>query len=540
MTAVITIVMAKLRSRKLQTGMLLCGSFFLAFFGMSILLLYFGLKPSFDASYKKTDGPNFCVSIAETDIDRAELENFIRNLSYVNRYEMGTRYLAQHVELSNTTMDFAYLAVWDAARPAPEYGHVMINSAVYGIKSGDTVRLLINGETAEFTVESVCADPVNSAPENNIPYFYINQRELTQLTRNSDKGSFFAQLWLSVDDGQEQMFLDDFETHFKKPFSGELYTMNDIRHSFLFHYDILKEFAVFIFLFLFVVVMIWTVLLSRMELENDKDDIAALKSIGFAEERICLIYCIRSLLTAVFGCVLGTMLSVSVMTRWLDGMFAKIGTNIFSFCGLPEYGSVLLAAVCIIMTIAVWIPTVQTLRKVSGYSVTESSVRCRKGTLLFKHRQFLYFALGLQKCAGQKTETILILFLSLSLGVIGMTSFYLTDGVAHADSHLEDWGIAQMDIFVARKENADERTSGLLDKLDGDDEVDYYYAALSDHVDCRIEKSGQTKHVLGEIFDREIPEKISGVFLSGRNPENDGEAAVGMNFAKKKSYWYRR
>lgn len=529
MTGVFLMAIAKLRSHRLQSAIMLGCCFFLSFFALSILLLHLAMEPSFDTSYRRLNAPNFCAAMDETDITAASLEAFIKQLPYVEQYEISKRYLANHVELPGQSMNFAYLAASDRQTPAP--GRVIVNSAVSGVRPGNKLRLQLNGKTAELYVESVVVDPVNSAPENRIPYFYVNEQDLTQLSEDSKKGSFYVKMRLAVEDEQEQQFSSDFETYFGKAFSGEIYTMNDIRHSFLFRYDLLKEFAVFFFLFLFTILMILTVLLIRMEALEDVDIIAVMRSVGFTTRQICLVYAIRILLVTVPGAVLGITASAIALERALGGMFAFIGTKIFAFRHLPLYGILVMAALCVVMTGLAWIPPAGLLLRLSRHSGQALS-QYPGARLRFCHPRFFYLAFGFQKSMAQRAQSILIVLLSLGLGALSATSLYLVNGILEADAHLRDWGIADLDIYVARKTNTDERSSGLLDKLEEDAAVDYYYAALSDYVVCRIGRNGQTYRVLGEIYDKEIPPELSFSFAAGRNPQNDREAAVGINFAK--------
>lgn len=512
------IVLAKLRSHKFQNGMLFGSYVCLSFFGLGVLLLHFALKPSFDAAYRKLDGPSLCVGIGETDLDAAALETFLQGLSYVERYELGKRYLASHVELPEQSIEYAYLAASDSCSPA--LGQARINLAVPNTKVGDRVRLHMNGKMAEFRVEAVFLDPVNTAPENNIPYFYVSWEELENLAEGSGKGSIFAKVWSAMEEGQERKFSSDFEAYFGMPFSGELHTMDDIRHSFLFRYELFKEIAIFFFLFLFTVILVLTVFLMQMEAQGDVDMIHTLQSIGFTKGKICLIYVLRSLILAVLGGTVGMAVSAMAMKGWLGGMFAAVGAGEFSFLHLFYYLVFMMAILGI--TVAV----------TAGILEKHRSARLRNSLLLFWKPQFLCFALGLQKCMRRKAETILLLFLTMELGALGLTSFYLLDGVRQAKLHPADWGMVDMDIYVARKSNADERESGLLLKLDAEAAVDYYYAALSAHVVCQFGEQGAKKRIFAEIYDQAIPSELSFSFLSGRNPENETEVALGMNFAE--------
>lgn len=531
MTAVFRMVISKLRSRKLQTGILSGSSFLLSFFGLGILLLCFALEPSFNASYQKLGAPNLCISVGETEADETVLKTFLDKLSYVEKYEISKRYLINHVELAGQTMDFAYLASSDAYSP-PE-GQVLINPAVPYTVCGDVIRFRLGDRTAEFCVGGVVEDPVNSAPENSIPYFYISRHELNELSDDSEKGGFFIELYMETENRQEERVSEDFETYFGVPFSGEFYTMNNIRRSFLFRYDMIKDFMVFFFAFLFLIVFILLILMTQMEVHGDTHVIGTLQSMGFTDGKICLIYILRSLFVAVPCGMIGMTVCGISTGRWLDGMFTAIGEGVFLFRYLFVYGLLVMIVMCLIVAISVGIPTIQTLHRLSEDSTDRKvSSRYDKGLYLFRKPAGLCPAMGLHKCMRQKTESLLILCLSVGIGALGLTAFYLINGVGQADEHLADWGIVDMDIYVARKTSTDEGASGLLDWLEKAEEVDYYYAALSDEVVCRIAEHGEKKRVLGEIYDRMIPEQLSFTFLQGRNPQNEREVAVGINFAE--------
>lgn len=71
----------------------------------------------------------------------------------------------------------------------------------------------------------------------------------------------------------------------------------------------------------------------------------------------------------------------------------------------------------------------------------------------------------------------------------------------------------------------------MLEALENDSAVNFYYAGLSDNIIYRLEGNGFTRKVIGEVYDREIPEGLDYIFTEGRNPQTENEVAVGINFA---------
>lgn len=86
---------------------------------------------------------------------------------------------------------------------------------------------------------------------------------------------------------------------------------------------------------------------------------------------------------------------------------------------------------------------------------------------------FLQLNLTLIRSVRRKGESAFLFVLTLGMALLNLVSFYIIDGVGRADEHLADWGIVEMDVYVSRKADADERESGLLDALEADGAVDF-------------------------------------------------------------------
>lgn len=549
--AVLVILSAGIRNRKLQTAVFAAGCFLCAFFLLGVFVMQFAMEKSFRQAYGKLNAPTMSIRVSETEIEKESLADFLGQLPYVRDYGISKTYLASNVKMPGRKMDFAYLAASLEGCPGgaeeknaenkktPQKGRVIVNNAVYDGRIGDEAVLSVNGHTVALCIESIVADPINSAPESRIPYFWVSADELDALTTGYQKGSYMAELKADPSEAAAEQLAQDYAQYFGKPFDGDLVSYGDIQHTYLFRYEIFRPFLLFLSLFLLAIVLVMTVLLSQMAVRSDRKKIGILKSIGFTDSHIDLKYLLQYLLVAAIAGILGVVGSGFLFQGWLGGMFANMGRGLFRIQGLGGYqalvllllGGVLYLAVQCSVSRAVKIPPMDAiLEKKPARQSKRGGVQW--GGVFLPMPRFLQANLGLLKCAQRRFESLFLFFLTLGVASMLLFSSYLIDGVRQANAHLTDWGIAEMDLYVSRKANVDEKKSGLLDALDREAAVDFYYAALSDTVAYRLPGSSLSHNVTGDIYDREIPKGLEYLFVEGRNPQDFGEAAVGINFAK--------
>lgn len=108
-------------------------------------------------------------------------------------------------------MEFAFLASGTGIEP--DAGCVVINNAVYGVRAGDEIEISVNGHSVSLKVEAVVTDAVNSAPEAMIPYFWINEQELEDLTAGFDKGTYLVEMKTENTPETVRNFVVDYEEY---------------------------------------------------------------------------------------------------------------------------------------------------------------------------------------------------------------------------------------------------------------------------------------------------------------------------------------
>ncbi len=532
MRAAFAIISAGIRRKKLQTAIFAAGSFLCSFFLLSVFVLNFTIDSSFDMVYKKLNAPNMTVSIQETDVTKDGLEGFLTELSYVQDYKISKSYLASNVKLPNRTMDFAFLASSEDIRL--DANEVIVNNAVYDIGIGDEIEISLNGHNSVLKIDSVVTDAVNSAPEAMIPYFWINEQELENLTEKSEKGSWLIEVKAEDSKQGVQKFVTDYENYFKHSFDGNLVSYEDIKHSYLFRYKIFSDFFLLLFIFLLVIILIITVLLSQMAVNSDIKKIGILKAIGFTNRQISMNYTLQYLIIAMAANIVGIFAAGILLKTWLSGMFANIDRGMFYIKNLWCYQFLVLLIIGVILyfTVEISVRKIVMISAIDAISTRKKSNHKITANFLLPTPGLLQVNLGLLKCVHRKLETAFVFVLTLGMVLLHLSCIYIIDGVKNADVHLADWGIVEMDIYVSRKTNVDEAESGLLKALDEEPAVDFYYAGLSDNITYRLLGSSLSHNVVGEIYDKSIPDGLEYIFIKGRNPQTYSEAAVGINFAK--------
>lgn len=579
MRAVFTAAYAGVCKRKLQIIVFAAGCFLCACLLLGVFVLKFAVDTSFDAAYGKLDAPDMCAGILEADASKDALEQFLRRLPYVKDYQISRCCLASDVRLSGSGMAFAFLGTADDVQPLA--GNAAVNRAC-GAAVGDMVSLSVNGREITLEIEAVVEDAVNSAPESKVPYFWVRGDVFEELTdglgnvdcrigiqtvefggvqkaesesmqtvesggiQEVESGSTQAaesgrmgttepdRMGTVESGGMPQRFALDYEDYFGCPFDGELTAYEDIRNSYLFRYRLSGTFILPVSLLLFAVMLAMAALLSRMAVWSDKRKIAILQSIGFTDRQIRTAYLLPYLAAAAVAGGLGAAVSGAVLCAWLNGMFADVDGAAFSIPGLWQYQ----AMVLFIIQAAVCLSVLPALGRISAFQpvdaiCTEEKKRKRvPGALRLPRQRLPQLGLAFLKCMHRRLESAFIFALAFGTALLYLSSFYVMDGIRDAGAHLKDWGIVEMDVYVSRKTGADERESGLLAALDADPDVDFYYAALSDTVAYRLCGSSFTRSAAGEVYDRQIPEKLDYAFIEGRNPSAYQEAAVGINFAR--------
>ena len=506
----------------LSTGFLLC-----------TITLNSSLEDSFDHAYAQIDAPDMTICISQAQMPEQELQDWLGQADFINESLVCRRYLANKVSLPERDMNFAY--VMTGGPEEIPYGSVIINNAVTGVSIGDKLTLFINNQEVELTVTGIKEDVINSAPDVKIPYFWINAQQAEEIMQCFNKGEYLV--WITFHEyGQglsEAELTGSYEEFYGKPFDATMQTYEQIRDSYLFRYEIISRFFLAVSIVTACIALMITWSLSKMIVATEQSKIGILKAIGFGKEQLCLIYVLQFVLVAIISSILGSIVTGLLLRGWLSQIMRNIDSHLFQIEGLAMYQIGIPILFSLLLGGLVWLSVRKMVRftpvGVMKGEAAKHSNKC-SASILVSDKKGLLLNLAFIKLLKQKGETILLFVMVFGMAVLTLFSLLVIDGVRTADKHLEDWGIAALDVYVARKANVDELESGLLEELKKNENVDYSYAALNDYVVYR--QQGKTGTVIGEVFHHEINPKLIYEMAEGRNPRNTQEIAIGINFAR--------
>lgn len=532
MKAIFMISLLNIRKKKLQTSILafcilLCSAFLL-----SAMVLGNGVGQSFQTTFDLLDTPDLLIGIEEADASEEQIENIVSQIDGINKYQIDSSFLANRVWLPERQINFAYIMGAETV-PVP-YGKIYVSNVVKNVTEGEEITISLNQKEVTFIVEGIHLDPVNSAPDSAIPCFWINERQLQEITLGFEKGTH--QIMVNCKDPEQfcASFLMDYESKLGKSFQGKLTTGDDIERLYTFRYKLFSQFFLIISGVVFLITSILMIIIIRMNILTDMKKIGILKAMGFTDRKIHSIYFIQYLVIGLVSSITGAGLSAWVLDTWLSGMFRNIDPQMFHIKNITLYQTGVLFTVLTVMFPILFF-SIHKFLKNSVYDTMNYKIKTKgkKGLgIILPTPHLLIENLALIKILRRKAETILLIVMGVGIGCLCLTCAQLIDGVSKVDEYRADWGAVEMDIYVARKSNISEKSSGLLNALDKEEMVDFYYAGLNDYVAYRLPKSGVVQTTVGEVYHQTIDEKLEFQFIEGRNPLNYNEVALGMNFAK--------
>lgn len=484
------------------------------------------IDQSFNEQYKKMAGPIYVLTV-KNDVSEESLIDFVESREYVDVFQASRRCIIKNTKIGDKSYSFAYCETND------KYGKddfVTCNSACLNAEIGDHVEFPLGDESINLCVENIIDDPVNASPEELNAVVYVSGNMFEEICSYGSNGEYIIRI-IDGDAYEVSKLVKDFSLYFEQNFRGTSKMLDDIRHNYTYRYMIVGKYLTPILFFVFVVLIVLSTLLMILVVSDERDTINLYKVIGLPNSKIIIVYLLQYMVLIVSSSILGVAIGAFLLNRWLRTMF--IYTRIESFHIVNILGWCLLTwfAITTIELLVLCISLYKNICSKTGVKDNKMSHYYRGKLLSDKNPKHSLYYIGLHMCNYRKSETILISFLAFGVSVLVMFSVFVLAGIWHRDEHLADWGIVDMDVYISRIENSDEEASGLLEYLDEDGDVDYYYAALSDNVEYTVGiKSGM---VVADIYNKEICPNLEFEFIEGRNPKTKGEVAVGMNFAKK-------
>lgn len=492
-----------------------------------LTVLRFAIDASFEHVYETLSGP--CAVISSEDEET--FNNMISLLSVQSEKTMFghlRRCVVKGANIADREYPFVYVA-YDSNIPVSDTG-IIANNTVNGLNSGDIVTF--DSESITYSVERISEDPVNAAPDIMNTVLYVNYETFKDLAAHSTRQEYVINVFGSVPyypGDLETLYQTNFDNHF----TGSVKTFDDIKNDYLFRFRLIADYLTPVAIVILCFIMVLIIMLTNMILISDQGCIDVYHVIGMSRKRIVALYLIQFTQITVMGGLLGSLTSMLILKIWLGNMFRAFPSVSFVIRGSYLWITISVFAILIAESAVVFITTY--LHSNEYNAVTRRNTRHSRLHIRVPFDKVnkcisIPVLLGLSYGIKRKWQTIAIAATTVFIGGIILFTVLLCGGVVVRNDHLPEWGIADLDIYVSRIGNTDERESGLLEYIEASDHVDYYYAALSDTVYYKAENA--TGNVTADIYDGSILDEMSQSVIAGSLPQSLDEAVIGMNFAR--------
>lgn len=493
------------------------GILFCAFFLYCLWALTFGIKSSFDKAYSKLNAPYAMLSIDGKDISHKDLIERLSKMG-VPHSPIIESTLATKIQTPNREYQFAYLAYsqeFDIAE-----GYIFINSAIPNVQEGNVVSLKVGDKLIERKVSEKILDPIHTGEETKTPFLYVDLETFNSIRHENDISYLIPIMTKDTEFLNELNLVDTISYKFT--------SYDEVRESYLFRYEILSYYVQVISVFMILFLLSLIFLLSKMLLNSDFSEISTLKVIGFSNKRILVHYAFLLIFSVfVFG-ISGALISHGLLSLWLGNIFSDLRMSLVGF----PIGLLFSLVVISLITLPI-IPYLS--KRIAGIHIVDIKIseNERAVSLSLPTPKWLSLNIALLEAWRERASSVFLCVLAGGMMICVLIVLLTIDGIGKRDSHLSEWGFVPMDVYVVRKGEVNETDSGLLERLESDGDVSYIYAGMTDNIAYRLPNSSMVHQVNSDVYQDKIPDEIEFQWVSGRNPENPNEVAIGMNFANK-------
>lgn len=315
--------------------------------GSSAVNVFLTCFSSLEQFFELSKTPHL-IQMHSGEIDKAKLEEFAKKHDYIRDYELVTllNVDASALYISDTGMsengsimgnafvvqneNFDFILSMDNEIIHLDKGEVALPayySQKYDIAIGDKIKLKIGTDYLEFKIKTFSRDSqMNSS--------FISSKRILVSSEDYDKIQFFAGDSITIEYIIEYRVSDEskiaaLEAAYKKesmPSNGPLITYSQIKLITSLTDAIMATliiFATFLLVFISVLCIRFTLIIT---IDEDYSEIGIMKGIGIPSSYIESLYYIKYLVVAIFGHILGSLLSLV-----LTGEFEK---NISLYMGI--------------------------------------------------------------------------------------------------------------------------------------------------------------------------------------------------------------
>lgn len=424
----------------------------------------------------------------------------------------------------------------------PSNGCVWVPTSVVlanGWEIGDSLIFKDNGLSFSLKIEAIVVDISYCAPFSTDGRFFMNPEDYVKVW--PDSSNDFALMSLRFDDYSEnQSYWDRFEKDFGVPF---METIQDFESLSSFYY-VTNNMIGFVMLFIGVVMFLialfsigYTVVDTVI---SDYKTIGITKSLGFSAKKTILSYLFQYSLICLIAVSPGINNAYAISKLIVKGTFKYLSTPLlmeqFKFFGTAFFVAlivpvIVLGIVYLFTRKATKIQPAQVIRYGTSENTLAKTAKSLSKLELFG-RMKLEWALGIRAIFINRRSSIVISIISIiSTAVLAFCAVFFWSFVRMQDTIVE-WGYDNSDVVIVSKNDTKVDSSLMIETLNKIDAVSEYtlYGAKRGIVlgDGKHSSMGIVISVMDGGYDT-----IGYTTLTGRNPRNSNEIAIGVNLANR-------
>lgn len=486
------------------------------------------IEPSFDRAYSSLKAPNISMSVDE-NVDIGMVSDYLANLNGVNHVEISRYTLASRMVTKERDLNFGFVMTNDSFEVPDEA--VVVSDTIPWIGIGELVEIDVNGRSFDLIVSGIKISAAGNAPDTTVPYFWVSPKTFAAMTNDAAVRPKYNVEILSVEPYEtETAILSGWNSYFGEAFSGGMTTYQALKNSFISKYVFMSKIFIFTSIFFTIVSAAVAFIFVKMDMIIQSERIRILKAVGYYERNMVHAFLVKYGFVLILGSVAGALLGGFILHRWLIGMFTVVN-NPFFITNLCVWQAASILSVIVVFSLLTGVIARKYIYEYNIVHNEKASSRIKKLSLTILNPKLTEMSIAISLILRKKAEIAIIFILSLTTATLIITFTFVINSIIARENHTYDWGVVESDIFITRKSSLDEKTGGLLDYLNSYAEVDYYYAGLNDNLLANI--NGVNRLVLTEVFQNPINDRLTFNFIKGRNPINENETAVGVNFAQK-------
>lgn len=414
---------------------------------------------------------------------------------------------------------------------APGAGELYITLGIKtdtGIDIGDSLTVNTVGGKYEFSVKGFVVEPVTGCSRVDNKQVFISNGDFekiyeSNLSKETSTASSIIHL-IGVNKTQDCSLSDQQFRHQLNMDTGLLnYSVNSMTKSMSLEYSsvvadvLLSIFAVFTVL-LIIVVLVFIKYLITTELETGSVNLGILKSLGFTQLHLQIIYVFQYVILLSFGIIIGLALSTPVID-----FFGRMFTPITAV--LPKNDITVLPSICVfilmilftIMLIIITVKRLETVSPVTAISSTRKEIYFDSLFLAPIYRKTLTVCISLRNFLTDRKRYISTVAI-VAVFVFFINSITLLGNAFNSKPAIVSMGGIYTECDVVFKSEADDATLNNIAKtVEKYSEIEhsYYYCSKMFYLD------GEEIHCT--IYAN--PEQIQNV-CKGRAPIYDNEIII--------------